>query len=220
MAARDFTSERRVLIRGTRRFIIRRPTCDTIARLTARYALEILALRKTHHEAKGLAGPREMLQIALPIFTADLERLGAVLESCVDIWDAAPGELEAAVAGSRELAEALVLEVLKLSDVPRLCSLLGLDQPMEAADEAQDEAIVEPFDLMLGAVADHFGTDPFRVMGWDFLAVHALLGSVIPQLNALKAGKLPAAAPTASSGPGIEDLAAGGFGIAYHQVPS
>lgn len=206
-----------MLVHGTRRFIIRKPTCDTIARLTSGFALEITALHTTYHEA-GQAGS-ELLAVALPLFLSDLPRAARVLDSCVELWQGAPGELGDLVSADRPLAQALTVAVLGLSDVPRLCRLLGLDQPPDEAEPGLPEEISEPFDLMLGAVADHFATDPFVVMGWPFEAVHSLLSSVIPQLNALKAGKLGAAQPMASSGPGIEDLAAGGFGIAYHKAP-
>ncbi len=159
---RDFDASRRVVLAGGRRFVCRPPTVRTVDRAMAMFEPEILALHAAAREVPLTAG--EVLRVV-----AGDRRMAEVLDTCVEVWGGAPGELVELTGGNRELQVELAQAVLELCNPGWICATLHLDDVLEAPDEVPavtDEPTTQ--DAVVCRIAAAFGRPPHEVIDWPY----------------------------------------------------
>ena len=175
MTLRPFLGERTVLVRGRRRFVCRPPTVATVFRLVASFPGEVLGLYKSASAlaAKGITvegGVASSLVVVLPLLLKRREEFASVLETCVEVWDAAPGELAAVIDGDVPLVVDLVASCLDLvEDLPALVETLHLDKflaDQESGAEAEINVGPSAQVVALAVLARTFACDPMAVAAW------------------------------------------------------
>jgi hypothetical protein len=171
---RDFIQERRVVQMGPRRFIIRKPTVATLEAVLGLYAVEITKV----FQACALGLPPDPLAALLPVFLAGGgSKLADVLATCCEPAD----EVAEAIAEHPEAAEALVMAVLSIADLPRIVGSLDFTSEERAAKLARiaeqhgvppPESEEGPSERALAIVllSERFHLSPMTVMDWPYEA--------------------------------------------------
>ena len=174
--------ERRVVVdAATRRFVVRKPTCDTVTRAVALYASEIRVAIKSYRERTDW-GDADLVGAFLPLFD-DADRLAVVLPTCVDLVGGAPGDLESAIGTSKPLRLQLLRSVLHVCDIERIIGTLSLAAAVGADDAEPDDdeedrnaSAPTPTEVMIDYVALRYGLTPLAVMSWPYEAVCSVVG--------------------------------------------
>lgn len=174
--------ERRVVVdTAARRFVIRKPTCDTVTRGVALFSAEIRVAIKSYRESDW--GDADLVAAFLPLFN-DADRLVSVLPTCVELVGGALGDLENAIASDAALRLELLRSLLHVCDIERIIGTLslgtavGVDEP-EAPDVeevAENPNAPTPTEVMIDYVARRYGLTPLDVMAWPYEAVCSVVG--------------------------------------------
>ncbi|HOC17122.1 MAG TPA: hypothetical protein PKK95_02585 [Vicinamibacterales bacterium] len=158
----DFDSGRRVVLAGGRRYLCRPPTVRTVDRVLTLFLTEVSAL---HAAAADVSlTPEEILRV----LSGD-RRLAEVLDTCVELWGAAPGELVELLADNRDLQVELALAVVGLCDAAWIWSTLHLAEALEAQEQAPigpEDATTQ--DAVLCRIAAAFGRPPHELLDWPY----------------------------------------------------
>lgn len=211
---------RRVLVeRGGRRFIVHPPTVATVMLATTLFEQEItgyLEAAKVDPELREPVGIGTALARILPACLD--ERIGEVLETCVDVVGGVDGDVRKLASVDAELAAMLAAGVIGRSNLARgvgvetIESVLGsLGTPGEVVP---DEG-VNAFELVVCQLAAQYSCGPHDVMRWPW-DVFELASEAAPLLR-------PSAAGTAASEPAprevdVSQIADLGIGIGVHKV--
>lgn len=209
---RDYFYERAVVVHGTRRYVVHKPTCETVAKFTALYSLEIQALVNTWKQANGLGS--DPVAVCLVAFLPDLERVASVASTCVELVGGAPGEMEEIVAQDRDLARKLFLAALTTCDPERIVSLTSILEEPDLFQAKPKRLKVTSFEVMISILAERYGVTPFDVMRWPYEAACSLFGEVIPAIGDLMSGRTPRGDDDQEQ-PGVSPFVLGGAGIGY-----
>jgi hypothetical protein len=184
VALLDFSTERRSLVLGGRRFDIRRLTVGAVSRALVLLAREIAAVRKMYESEPELwekfgASPALLMFPPTDPRVVDVLRRVVVTDEPVAAWP----------------VEDLVLAVAGLSDWPRITgSLRWSDSPGQESDRQEEARSVL-------SVAKECGTDPVSLMDWPYEAFCAALDAMAPEK---KAPIGPEALAVMLNGPGFE----------------
>jgi hypothetical protein len=135
------------------------------------YSAEIMAVSKMAYQLNMPLGDNPV-ETLMPLFVRDRERALTVLSTCCE---AAHGVLlEDAFKVDGQLVEALVREVIALTNVERVIGSLCLraaldvaDTPEEIPDAMPDEG-PSPQELSVVSLAQRFAIDPSVICGWPY----------------------------------------------------
>lgn len=175
MSLVSFARRTRVLTVDGRRFVCRPPTVATVARVYELLLGEVWAIAKMVYRDGRELTPDDVLDG----LTGDM-RFASVLETCVTLHGAAPGELVELLAGNEAMQRRLalccaslvedwdaVLESLHLEEFGKALPGEG-ERPADSDGPSEHEAIV-------WSVATACGQSPVSVAEWayeDLLAAH------------------------------------------------
>lgn len=184
-------SQRTVVLDGGRRYVCRPPTVHTVMLALTYFEAEFRAVHAAAHagETPLELGLEEIVRVCAGT------RLARVLDTCVEIWGGAPGELPELVARDVELQVRLALAVLDLCDPAWIYRNLGID--LSAAPGEAGEISDEPsaMDGAICAIAAAFGRPPAEIPRWPYAAFARAV-----QLGYGAHGEAPAAAPADTRG--------------------
>lgn len=146
MSLLSYLDERRVLVLGARRFVVRRPTFGAVLLFTRLFALEIVGAWEAYE-----SDPDSWLE-SLPSIDLDRDpRVARLLASFIE------GDGEPSTWPHQTLYEA----VAGMSDLPRIIASLRLGQQL---DVGRDRSSMLKFAAALG-------TNIVALMGWPYDAV-------------------------------------------------
>lgn len=202
MSVRDFLSEAVVVVHHGRRFIVHKPTCETVGFATLLFGVEIGAAYATFKQAGGLgADPAAAL---IPMFMQDRTRLAVVLGTIVDLPGAVPDEVRNGIESDPDLALLLVRGILTVCDITRIVAsfdmvkiqnfLEGLAEKREPAvtDDDDEEQPISALESMVDRAARRYGVTPGQAMKWPYEMVLAITDLC---LKSEQKPTMPAAAP-------------------------
>ncbi len=191
MDLRPFLGERAVLVRGRRRFVCRAPTVATVFRLVASFPGEVLGLYKSASDLskRGVlvdGGLAAALVVVVPLLLKRREEFASVLETCVDVWGGAPGELAEALDDVPLVVDLVGACLALVDDLPALVETLHLDKFLASqAMGADAEVDVGPSAqvVALAVLARTFSCDPMTVAAWPYEAFVTMAQDVVPYIT-------------------------------------
>lgn len=228
MAPRDFLNERRIVVHNGRRFSVRKPTVETVLRLTMNFGIELASIHKSWLGSGGLGA--DPVSVILPfLHRSNPQALAETIASFVDMSEDHDGQTQELIEGSPELRGLVVRAALTICNPARIAKEMNLDKISEAVSglgkEDEDDATTggpSPVEVGIAVIADHYkgaGLTPFDVMRWPYEAMLSLLDEILPFLNTgiargrteqdAEFGSMP------SRGRAVTAWAPGSFGTAY-----
>jgi len=168
MSLVSFARRTRVLVIDGRRFVCRPPTVATVARAYELILGEVWVLAKMVYRDGRELSPDDMLDA----LTGDL-RFAAVLDTCVDLHGAAPGELLELLATNEPLQRRLALACAALvEDWPAVIDSLHVEEFGRAepgsGGSTSDEDEPSEHEVSLWSTATACGLDPQSVADWPY----------------------------------------------------
>jgi len=196
---RSLMHEHTVVVHAGRRFVCRKPTCETVILALGSFGVELLGLRRVYRQTPAVF---EIEPVALALrHIKNLPRLASVLATCCELHGGAPGELVELLAGrgGRMLAGELIAGILSLCDLERLIAATEMDRLVDELEKepAPGPAVARETDgpsameLLAASLGERFGTAPHEVMTWPYLEVIDLAERILPALARMRRGKGP-----------------------------
>ncbi len=181
---RDFIRERRVVVHDGRRFLVRKPTVETVSLAMLHFGGLLAGCRLAWRKLEANRD-KDQVDLFLSLFLGSSGLVGT-LESCTEpvegLADALAGH------GGAALAEQIVRAALSMVDVGVLIEFTGLDRIVDdaqAVEENPDEDDDAPssMEILIAGVAKHFSMDPLDIMGWPCELLVTMAEKVIPAMN-------------------------------------
>lgn len=199
MALRDLLCERRVVLVGDRRFVVRKPTVETVCLAMLGFMVQLAGYRLAWKNNEDLRAGDSLDELMPMLMSArSAPQLAAVLASCVEDG---PTDLQRLIESrsqeARDVAEAIIRAAVDMVDVERLVAFMGLDELAATlkARAAEEPAEPQPEDegpssmeLLVAGIASHFRIDPLTVMRWPAELLISMSEKTLPALYPPRAG--------------------------------
>lgn len=211
----DFIRRQSIVIAGGRRFVVRPPSGATVLTALYHYEHEIGAL------VSGIQKVRAENPDAPPVTVADVARYlaggargAAVLATCCEMWGAAPGETEEALArDDAAQVEVAVACASLLTDASRvgaaIAAMFGGAPGVESDGPSDGEVKVY-------LVAREFGVTPQDVLDWPYETLLSVL-QLMDYQTRMRSGESPGER-VVSGRASADELRASGFRVSTPQA--
>ena len=231
MAARDFIRERRTVTVKGRRFVVSKPTVETVIVAMVRLGVDFASIRRSLLDAGDrISDPRPAVLSFLLADAVQVGKVADVLSTCAAVDGLDREAVRDVIAADVDAARALIAAVLTLCDANRIAAQMNLEAVAAALEaKASDEpesAGPSAVEFAIAVVAENYkaaGVTPFDVMGWPYEAVLTLVDELLPALRGMTVAAHggaqeadPAAVPISRRGvgtwaPGMVGAHGGGY---------